>query len=158
MKLILIYWINVFQENIKRLGNMNEINSKVLTTSYLSDLENITKQTCLGWLSPHTEIVTYDWNKGGNNMDIVYDIEQLDLEEDVHKEKFFDWMFSTSDNLIEYMSLYQEKMRIYCYMDHIIEVNFSPELYCVNEEKHQYDEEIEKVSVLFFVKINYFNY
>ncbi|XP_017758984.1 PREDICTED: NADH dehydrogenase [ubiquinone] 1 alpha subcomplex subunit 10, mitochondrial isoform X2 [Eufriesea mexicana] len=132
-------------ERIKQRGNINEINSKVFTINYLSDLENATKQTCLGWLSSQTEIVTYDWNKAGNNMDIVYDIEQIDLEEDTSKQKFYDWLFSNSEHIIDCMALYQDKILIYNNIDGYIESEIPSELYSCTEERDEYDKEMEKI-------------
>lgn len=126
---------------------MDEINSKVLTTKYLTDLENSVKEKCLSWLSPHSHILIYDWSKEGNNIDVIQDIETLDFEEDQHKEKLQDWVFVDTDQLINFLEMYQDKKYIFDYMNQKTEPIVATDMYLVDDEKDIQVEILESVSI-----------
>lgn len=126
---------------------MDEINSKVLTTKYLTDLENSVKEKCLSWLSSHSHILIYDWSKEGNNIDVIQDIETLDFEEDQHKEKLQDWVFVDTDQLINFLEMYQDKKYIFDYMNQKTEPIVATDMYLVDDEKDIQVEILESVSI-----------
>ncbi|XP_076757182.1 NADH dehydrogenase (ubiquinone) subunit ND-42 [Xylocopa sonorina] len=108
--------------NIKKSGNQDEINSKVFTTKYLTDLDRATREKCLSWLSSHSEILMYNSYEENNFMDVVHDIESLDLEEDDHKQKFEDWVYLDIQRLQEQIVLYQDKQYLLYKMLRITEM------------------------------------
>lgn len=116
-------------ERIKKRGNIDEINSKVFTKKFLSDLSIATKEKCLSWLSSHSEILIYDWNKESNYIDIINDIENLNLEEEIKQEKFNDWIFVDTTELIESLQMYHTKNYIYCSLEKMTISEIAPELY-----------------------------
>lgn len=126
---------------------MDEINSKVFTTKYLTDLENSTKEKCLSWLSSHSHILIYDWSKEGNNIDIIQDIETLDFEEDQYKEKLKDWVFVDTDQLINFLEMYQYKKSIFDYMNQKTEPIVATDMYLINDEKEIQEKILKSVSI-----------
>ncbi|KOC67947.1 NADH dehydrogenase [ubiquinone] 1 alpha subcomplex subunit 10, mitochondrial [Habropoda laboriosa] len=104
------------QKNIKKRGNMDEVNSKVFTTKYLSDMDKAYKEKSLTWLSKHTHILMYDWSTEGNYLDVFSDIENLDLQEDPEKNMLSDWIFENIDHVHSYMLKYQNKVNMLAHM------------------------------------------
>lgn len=136
----------IIQEKIKKRGNVDEINSKVFTTKFLTDLENATKEKCLSWLSSHSHILIYDWSKEGNNIDVIQDIETLDFEEDQYKEKLQDWVFVDTDQLINFLERYQNKTYIFDYMNRKTEPIIATDMYLINDERDIQQKILETVN------------
>ncbi|XP_071873626.1 NADH dehydrogenase (ubiquinone) subunit ND-42 [Bombus fervidus] len=132
-------------ERIKKRGNKDEINSKVFTKKFLSDLSIATKEKCLYWLSSHSEILIYDWNKESNHMDIINDIENLNLEEEAKKEKFEDWVFVDTLELIESLQMYHTKNYIFFTLGHTTISEIAPEMYMSNDALEAINELLSKV-------------
>ncbi|XP_068986231.1 NADH dehydrogenase [ubiquinone] 1 alpha subcomplex subunit 10, mitochondrial [Bombus flavifrons] len=120
-------------ERIKKRGNIDEINSKVFTKKFLSDLSVATKEKCLSWLSSHTEILIYDWNKEWNNVDVINDIENLNLEEEIKQEKFNDWVFVDTNELTDSLRMYHTKYTMYARLEKTPVTEIAPELYITRD-------------------------
>lgn len=139
--------MNILQKRIKERGNIDEINSKVFTKKFLSDLSIMTKEKCLSWLSSHSEILIYDWNKEFNNIDVINDIENLNLEEEIKQEKFSDWVFVDSNELIESLQLYQTKNHVYSQLEKATIPKIAMELYISDEANDVIDKLLDEVSI-----------
>lgn len=139
--------MNILQERIKKRGNIDEINSKVFTKKFLSDLSVATKEKCLSWLSSHTEILIYDWNKEGNNVDIINDIENLNLEEEIKQEKFNDWVFVDTNELTDSLRMYHTKYYVYAEMEKTPITQIAPEMYISAEGKDFINKLLSEVSI-----------
>ena len=132
-------------ERIKKRGNIDEINSKVFTKKFLSDLSIATKERCLSWLSSHSEILIYDWNKESNNMDIINDIENLNLEEEVKQEKFSDWVFVDTNELIDSLEMYHTKHYIYACLEKTTISEIALEMYFSNHAEAAIDKLLSEI-------------
>ncbi|XP_017779923.1 PREDICTED: NADH dehydrogenase [ubiquinone] 1 alpha subcomplex subunit 10, mitochondrial [Nicrophorus vespilloides] len=81
-------------ENIKERSISYEVNSKVLTPEYLSEMETNYKQKYLKEISKHAELLVYDWSEGGDPEVVVEDIERIDFAAtDNPLMKMKDWDF-----------------------------------------------------------------
>ncbi|CAK9826675.1 NADH dehydrogenase [ubiquinone] 1 alpha subcomplex subunit 10, mitochondrial [Anthophora retusa] len=136
----------VVQQNIKKRGNMDEINSKVFTTQYLSDMDKSYKEKCLAWLSSHTHILMYDWSKEGNVSDIVMNIEDLDLEESETKTMLDDWVFMESEEIHTLMIAYQHKYHMFSELNKLSsETTLSLDLWHSPYDREIHEELLETV-------------
>lgn len=97
------------KEKIKQRGNPHEVNSKVFTTKFLSDLESTYKEKYLKSLKDHSQLLIYDWSTEGNLMDIVHDIEHVDLDT-FKKPKLTDWIFTSMMDIRDAIELFQDKL------------------------------------------------
>lgn len=80
------------KENIKKRGLEHEVNSKVFTDQYLTDMEQIYKQRYLKEITQHAELLVYDWSSGGETEVVVEDIERIDFDRfDHYDPKMKDW-------------------------------------------------------------------
>lgn len=138
----------MLQERIRKRGNSDEINSKVFTKKYLSDLDNGVKEKCFSWLTKHSEILVYDWNKGGNVKDIADDIENLDLEESETKTKFSDWIFRDTHYLNDMLYSYQTKWNLFVDIDDIILEKYAKELLLPGVAEDTIRDILSKVSII----------
>lgn len=125
------------KEKIKKKGNPHEVNSKVFTTKFLTDLETAYKEKYLKELKVHSEILIYDWSNEGNLMDVLRNIENTDLDS-YKKPKLADWVFNSVSDIYEKIVLYQDKTRIINVMYDNMEVP-PPRLYWTSEENEAYD-------------------
>lgn len=139
--------MNILQKRIKERGNIDEINSKVFTKKFLSDLSIATKEKCLSWLSSHSEILIYDWNKESNNVDIINDIENLNLEEEIKQEKFNDWVFVDTTELIESLQMYHTKNYIYSCLEKMTISEIAVELYVSSDADDAINKLLNEVSI-----------
>lgn len=139
--------MNILQERIKKRGNIDEINSKVFTKKFLSDLSVATKEKCLSWLSSHTEILIYDWNKEWNNVDVINDIENLNLEEEIKQEKFNDWVFVDTNELTDALRLYHTKYTMYARLEKTSITDIAPELYLTRDAIETINKLLGEVSI-----------
>ncbi|XP_017893110.1 NADH dehydrogenase [ubiquinone] 1 alpha subcomplex subunit 10, mitochondrial [Ceratina calcarata] len=124
-------------DNVKRRAIREEVNSKVINTNYLSDLDRVMKEKVLSSLTSTSEVLIYDWSKDGNPLDIVHDIEHTDLEEVPDREKFQDWIFIDAETMIMRLCLFHEKETIFNEMNAPMD-KMATELYTTAE-----DDEIE---------------
>lgn len=80
------------KENIKKRGIDYEVQSKVFTDQYLTDMEHIYKQMYLKDITQHAELLVYDWTHGGETEVVVEDIERIDFDRfDHYDPKMKDW-------------------------------------------------------------------
>jgi len=84
MKPNLIVYLDVpvskVKENIKKRGNDYEVQSKVFTDAYLTDMEYFYKHRYIKDITRHAELLVYDWSNGGETEVVVEDIEQIDFD------------------------------------------------------------------------------
>lgn len=71
--------VKTVKERIKARNYDYEVNSKVLTDKYLTDVETIYKQKYLKEISAHAELLVYDWTNGGETEIVVEDIERIGM-------------------------------------------------------------------------------
>ncbi|CAK9818262.1 NADH dehydrogenase [ubiquinone] 1 alpha subcomplex subunit 10, mitochondrial [Anthophora plagiata] len=136
----------VVQQNIKKRGNMDEINSKVFTTQYLLDMDKSYKEKCLTWLSPYTRILMYDWSKESNMSDVIMDIENLDLEEHEAQDMFEDWVFIENKDIHILICECQNKHMMFSLIDQFTkETTLTPELWYSPYDTKAYFELLETV-------------
>lgn len=119
------------QEKIKKRGIPHEVNSKVLTKEYLTDIEDGYKQIYLKDIMEHSHVLIYDWTEEGDIMTVIDDIEELNF--DIYKEhgKMSDWIFETTQELRIKRTYLQDRHYLhldYCSLDFKVpEMTFSPE-------------------------------
>ncbi|XP_076232586.1 NADH dehydrogenase (ubiquinone) subunit ND-42 isoform X2 [Calliopsis andreniformis] len=137
--------VETVKDKIKQRGISYEVNSKVFTTQYLSDLEKQYKEQYLKVLSNHSHLLIYDWSKGVNYMDLCDNIESLDLNST--DEKLTDWIFESTSELTELRYLYDNNIySIYCHMYRRVEdVDWPRELYWTPDEAGTREELYEQV-------------
>ncbi|KAG7212491.1 hypothetical protein KM043_012803 [Ampulex compressa] len=105
--------VDAVKEKIRKRGIPYEVNSKVLTSDYLSSIENSYKQKYLKTISQHAHVLIYDWTNGGDVTAVVEDIEQLDFEYCKKKgDKMSDWVFPTVDDIRQLRVLCTEKVKL----------------------------------------------
>lgn len=115
------------------------MNSKVLTSEYLQDIENMYKLDYLKNITSHSHVLVYDWTKEGNITSIVEDIESLNFDYEKLEKKMSDWRFESVQELRTKRKLYEN--RYYLHMDYFRNEYNVPELHYTAEE----DEERERV-------------
>ncbi|KAF7384873.1 hypothetical protein HZH66_011959 [Vespula vulgaris] len=104
--------VNVVKERIQKRCIPYEVNSKVLTTKYLTDIETAYKEEYLPQISNHAYLLMYDWANGGNIEDVVDDIERIDMEyNDQNPKKLCDWLFLNLSELDEARQMYSRRNR-----------------------------------------------
>ncbi|KAK2577997.1 hypothetical protein KPH14_008426 [Odynerus spinipes] len=104
--------VNIVKERIKKRCIPYEVNSKVLTTKYLTDIETIYKNEYLPLIENHAYVLMYDWSCGGDINDIVEDIERIDFEyTKLHPEKLEDWVFTNLTDLSSRRVIYSREER-----------------------------------------------
>ncbi|XP_020290204.1 NADH dehydrogenase [ubiquinone] 1 alpha subcomplex subunit 10, mitochondrial isoform X2 [Pseudomyrmex gracilis] len=91
--------VDTVKERIKKRGIPYEVNSKVLTTDYLQDIENTYKQDYLKNAATHSHVLIYDWTKKGDISTMVEDIEMLNFDYDKKEKKMRDWTFENVQEL-----------------------------------------------------------
>lgn len=135
------------QEKIKQKGRPYEVNSKVFSTQFLTDMENIYKEQILKKLGHHSHLLIYDWSKAGDLTTVVENIEEIDFD-NYEDNKLSDWVFNTTGDLLEvrhavdskrpqmFMSLYDSKL-----------LSWPRELYWETEEERTLKNVLENVSI-----------
>lgn len=106
------------------------------------------KEKCFSWLTKHSEVLIYDWNKGGNVKDVADDIENLDLEESETKTKFTNWIFRDSHHLNDVVYSYQTKSDLFVNIDDIILDTHAKEFLLPGEAEDKIREIFDKVSII----------
>lgn len=88
--------ISKTKENIKKRNIAYEVNSKVFSDQYLSDIEAGYKQKFLKEISTHAELLVYDWTEAGETEVVVEDIERINFDDFGHYDpKMKDWRLMT---------------------------------------------------------------
>lgn len=135
------YFVSFFcqylQEKIKKRGIPYEVNSKVLTSEYLQDIENIYKLDYLKNITTHSHVLVYDWINEGDVNTIVEDIEMLNFDYERGAKKMSDWRFESVDELRNKRKYYEN--RHYLHMDYYRNEYSVPELhYTAQEDEERY--------------------
>lgn len=98
------------QEKIKKRGIPYEVNSKVLTTEYLTDIENLYKLDYLRNISEHSHVLIYDWTNEGDVPTVFEDIELLDFDKFTKNDtKMSDWTFQNVQEIRTKREYYQNR-------------------------------------------------
>jgi len=105
-------------EKVKQRGRPHEQNSKALSPSFLTSLEENYKRSYLKEISIHAELLVYDWSDGGDVEVVVEDVERIDFDKYGHRdEKMKDWvMFKEqmwSDKRMEYTEKKADLMALF---------------------------------------------
>lgn len=80
--------------NIKQRNYCCEVQSEVLTASYLKVMEDMYKLEYLKKLSTHSELLVYDWSDQGDIEVVVEDLERIDFSRiDDQDPKIKDWVY-----------------------------------------------------------------
>jgi NADH dehydrogenase (ubiquinone) 1 alpha subcomplex subunit 10 len=100
MKPHLVIYLDVpalkIKDNIKKRNIDYEVQSKVFSDQYLTDIEVGYKQRFLKDISAHAELLVYDWTEGGETEVVVEDIERIDFDRFEHYDaKMKDWRIMT---------------------------------------------------------------
>lgn len=133
------------QEKIKKRGIPYEVNSKVLTTEFLTDVEEIYKRDYLKDIVKHSHVLLYDWTEEGDIMSVINDIEELNFDIYKEKGKMSDWIFETVQELRIKRTYYQE--RYYLHKDYT-SIDFDvPEMVFTPEESDEHDNLMKTVCV-----------
>jgi NADH dehydrogenase (ubiquinone) 1 alpha subcomplex subunit 10 len=106
MKPHLVIYLDVpvskVKENIKKRNINYEVQSKVFTDQYLSDIEYGYKQQFLKDISTHAELLVYNWTEGGETEVVVEDIERINFDDFGHYDpKMKDWRIMTESEWCE---------------------------------------------------------
>ncbi|XP_032664429.1 NADH dehydrogenase [ubiquinone] 1 alpha subcomplex subunit 10, mitochondrial [Odontomachus brunneus] len=123
--------VDAVKEKIKKRGIPYEVNSKVLTTEYLTDIEEAYKQDYLKNVVKHSNVLLYDWTEEGDIMTVIDDIEELNFDIYKEKGKMSDWIFETVQELRIKRTYYHD--RYYLHKDYasidfeVPEMVFTPE-------------------------------
>lgn len=123
--------VDAVKEKIKKRGIPYEVNSKVLTSNYLQDIENIYKLDFLRDIEKHSHVLIYDWTDEGDITRIVEDIELLNFDYEREDKKMEDWRFDSVQELRTKRQLYEN--RYFLHLDYmrfdynVPELHFSPE-------------------------------
>lgn len=123
------------------------MNSKVLTTEYLQDIEDIYKQDYLKDIVKHSHVLVYDWTTEGDPMTVVDDIEELNFNIYEPWGKMADWIFETTQELRTKRSYFQD--RYYLHKDYTSMDQDVPELSYTAEETQEREELLDTVCIYF---------
>ncbi|KAL6259596.1 hypothetical protein P5V15_009513 [Pogonomyrmex californicus] len=124
--------VDTVKEKIKKRGTPYEVNSKVLTTEYLQDIENLYKFDYLKDIVKHSHVLVYDWTNEGDISTIIEDIEMLKFDYDDKADKMADWRFNNVDEIRSKRLLYEN--RYYLHVDYYRNEPTAPELHHSPEE------------------------
>lgn len=84
--------VSTVQQRITARNIPHEVNSKVFTEQYLSEMEYFYKQRYLKEIGTHAELLIYDWSSYGDVEVVVEDIERIDFDNfDKYDPKMKDW-------------------------------------------------------------------
>lgn len=124
------------------------MNSKVLTSEYLQDIENIYKLDYLKNVILHSHVLVYDWTNEGDISSIVGDIEMLNFDYEKKDEKMSDWRFDTVEQLRTKRQYYEN--RYHLHMDYYRNEYTVPELHFTAEETEEISEAIQIVRMYLY--------
>ncbi|CAL1682917.1 unnamed protein product [Lasius platythorax] len=130
--------VDAVKEKIKKRGIPYEVNSKVLTSEYLQDIEKIYKQDYLKNIITHSHVLVYDWTNEGDVSTIIEDIELLNFDYDKKAEKMADWRFESVQELRTKRQLYLNRYFLHC--DYMRNEYSVPELhYTAEQDEERYN-------------------
>lgn len=137
--------VDSVKDKIKKRGISYEVNSNVLSSEYLGDLENNYKDKYLREMAPYCELLIYDWTNGGDISAVVDDIEELDLDTYDKHGKFFQWILNDVDTVNSYRMMFHEKWEIYKETAALLDVNIPRELLETAEEELAWEAAVKEV-------------
>lgn len=127
--------VDVVQDRIKERCIPYEVNSEVLTTKFLTDIDTIYKQEYLPQIEKHAYVLMYDWVCGGDISDIVEDIERINFEYDKQQpQKLEDWIFGTLNELVSRRKLYTREGRFHIMKDTYVPDFEATEMFLFGED------------------------
>ncbi|XP_029169104.1 NADH dehydrogenase [ubiquinone] 1 alpha subcomplex subunit 10, mitochondrial-like [Nylanderia fulva] len=127
--------VDAVKEKIKKQNIPYEVNSKVLTSKYLQDIENLYKLDYFKNIVSHSHVLVYDWTNEGDISTIVEDIEFLNFDYDKKAKKMADWRFENVQELRTKRQLYIDRYFLHCdYMRNEFTV---PEMYYTAEQDEE---------------------
>lgn len=130
--------VDAVKEKIKKRGIPYEVNSKVFTSEYLQDIENIYKQDYLKNIITHSHVLVYDWTKEGDISTIVEDIEFLNFDYDKKAQKMADWTFESVQELRTKREIYTN--RYFLHIDYMRnELSVSELYYTAEQDEERYN-------------------
>ncbi|XP_024890759.1 NADH dehydrogenase [ubiquinone] 1 alpha subcomplex subunit 10, mitochondrial [Temnothorax curvispinosus] len=135
--------VDAVKEKIKKRGIPYEVNSKVFTSEYLQDIENIYKLDYLKNIITHSHVLVYDWANEGDITTIVEDIEQLNFDYEKSEKKMADWRFETVSDLRVKRRLYEN--RFFLHVDYYRNEYSVPELHYTPEQDEERDTILQMV-------------
>ncbi|KAL6438505.1 hypothetical protein ACFW04_004529 [Cataglyphis niger] len=127
--------VDAVKEKIKKRCIPYEINSNVLTSEYLLDIENIYKHDYLKDVITHSHVLVYDWTNEGDICTIVEDMEMLNFDYDKKDKKMSDWRFETVQELRTKRELYTN--RYFLHADYMRNETTVPELHYTAEQDEE---------------------
>lgn len=127
--------VDAVKAKIKKRGVPYEVNSKVFTSEYLQDIENIYKLDYLKNIMLHSHVLVYDWIKEGSISSIVEDIESLNFDYEKNEKKMSDWRFESVQELRTKRKHYEN--RYFLHLDYLRNEFTVPELYYTAEEDEE---------------------
>ncbi|XP_070168712.1 NADH dehydrogenase [ubiquinone] 1 alpha subcomplex subunit 10, mitochondrial [Polyergus mexicanus] len=127
--------VDAVKEKIKKRGIPYEVDSKVLTSEYLLDIENIYKRDYLNNAVTHSHVLIYDWTNEGDVSTIVEDMEFLNFDYDKKDKKMSDWTFETVQELRTKREIYAN--RYFLHMDYMRNESTVPELHYTAEQDEE---------------------
>lgn len=104
--------VSVITENIKKRNVPCEVESKVLTTQYLTDLDQCYREDFLNDMVTRCNVLTYDWSSKGDVEWVADEIEQLDFTVRGPQGKFSDWFFNCTGEVSALREICQSKYYI----------------------------------------------
>lgn len=143
-----VIFYRYLQEKIKKRGVPYEVNSKVLTSEYLQDIENLYKLDYLKNIVLHSHVLVYDWTKEGDITSMVEDIEQLNFDYDKSEKKMSDWRFESVEELRSKRRYYEDRYLLH--LDYIRNEYSVPELFYTATE----DEELQNIKEEVYICIH----
>lgn len=136
--------VDVVKEKIQKRALPYEVNSEVLTTKYLTDIETTYKEQYLPNISDHSYLLMYDWTNGGNIDDVVDDIEKIDFGFDVkNPDREKDWLFLNLADLEEKRLFYDHVNRPYILAESARSLNEFPEMFFEGEDAERLNDLID---------------
>lgn len=133
------------QEKIKERGISYEVNSKVFTSEYLQDIEDIYKLDYLKNVISHSHVLVYDWTNEGDISTVVEDIEFLNFDYDKKAKKMADWRFENVQELRTRRLLYRNRYFLHC--------DYMSNEYTVPEMHYTAEQDEERYNILKLVRI-----
>ncbi|XP_011866932.1 PREDICTED: NADH dehydrogenase [ubiquinone] 1 alpha subcomplex subunit 10, mitochondrial [Vollenhovia emeryi] len=127
--------VDAVKAKIKKRGIPYEVNSKVLTTEYLQDIENIYKLDYLKNIKTHSHVLVYDWTNEGDVSSMVEDIEALNFDYEKGEKKMEDWRFENVQELRTKRKLCERRYLLH--MDYIRNEFSVPELHYSADENEE---------------------
>ncbi|XP_012219347.1 NADH dehydrogenase [ubiquinone] 1 alpha subcomplex subunit 10, mitochondrial [Linepithema humile] len=129
--------VDTVKEKIKKRGIPYEVNSKVFTSDYLQDMENVYKLDYLKNIAKHSHVLVYDWTNEGDVSSLVEDIELLNFDYEKGSKKMADWRFESVQEMRTKRQFFEN--RYYLHLDYLRHDYDVPELHYTPEQNEERD-------------------